>query len=55
MVNPFLPLSAEEIYDKLVESRACYERGEYIDADVAIDEISKKYGLERNHSQDSNE
>lgn len=43
--NPFEPLSAEEIYAELAESRACYERGEYEDFDDALDAISKKYGL----------
>lgn len=43
--NPLQPLSADEIYKEVAESRACYERGEYDDFDVALDEISKKYDL----------
>lgn len=43
--NPFKPLSAEEIYAELAESRACYERGEYKDFDEALDEICEKYGI----------
>ena len=43
--NPFKPMSKEEIYADLAESRACYERGEYRDFDEALDEISKEYGL----------
>lgn len=43
--NPFKPLSAEEIYEELEQSRACYERGEYQDFDEALDEIKKKYEL----------
>jgi len=43
--NPFNPLTAEQIYAELAESRACYERGEYEDFDDALDEISEKYGL----------
>lgn len=43
--NPFKPKSAEEIYSDLETSRNCYERGEYEDFDVALDDISKRYGL----------
>ena len=43
--NPFKPMSADEIYSELAESRACYERGEYEDFDTALDDIGKKYGL----------
>ena len=43
--NPFKPLSAEEIYSELEESRECYERGEYEDFDDALDGISAKYGI----------
>ncbi len=43
--NPFKPVSKEEIYAELEESRACFERGEYMDFDDAIDEIRSKYGL----------
>lgn len=43
--NPLKPLSADEIYKELAESRACYERGEYVDFDDALDEMCKKYGL----------
>jgi len=39
------PKSKQEILEGLAESRACYERGEYMDFDDAIDEISAKYGL----------
>ncbi len=44
--NPYAPKSAEEIFKDLAESKACYERGEYEDFDEALDEVSKKYGLE---------
>lgn len=37
--------SAEDIYAELAESRACYERGEYDDFDVALDDISAKLSL----------
>lgn len=43
--NPFKPVSKEEIYAKLEESRACFERGEYKEFDEAIDEIRQKYDL----------
>ncbi|MCR4717218.1 MAG: hypothetical protein K5656_08555 [Lachnospiraceae bacterium] len=43
--NPFAPMSANDIYAELAESRACYERGEYEDFDDALNEISAKYGL----------
>ncbi len=43
--NPFKPLSAEEIYAELEESRECYARGEYEDFDDALEEISTKYGI----------
>ena len=39
---PYEPLSGEEIYAELAESRACYDRGEYQDFDEAINEISKE-------------
>ena len=37
--------SAEEIYAELAKSRACYERGEYEDFDVALDDIRTKFLL----------
>lgn len=37
--------SAEEIIAELVNSRACYERGEYEDFDEALDDISAKLSL----------
>ena len=37
--------SAEDIYSELAESRACYERGEYDDFNVALDDISVKFSL----------
>ena len=43
--NPFKPVSREEVYAELEESRACFERGEYMDFGDAIDEIRLKYGL----------
>ncbi|MCR4926820.1 MAG: hypothetical protein K5927_02480 [Lachnospiraceae bacterium] len=43
--NPLRPLSAEEIYAELEESRKCFEKGEYDDFDDALGEIEKKYGL----------
>lgn len=43
--SPFKPLSADEIYAELAESRACYERGECEDFDDALDDIMKKHGL----------
>lgn len=43
--NPFKPLSAEEIYAELAESRMCYEHGEYKDFDSALEEIRERYGL----------
>lgn len=43
--NPFKPKSAEEIYSELADSRGSYERGEYVDFDDALDDISEKYGL----------
>lgn len=43
--NPFKPLSSEEIYAELEESRECYKRGEGENFDDALDEISAKYGL----------
>lgn len=39
------PMSEQEILEELAESRACYERGEYIDFDEALDMISRKYEL----------
>ena len=44
--NPFKPLSADEISLELAEARKCAELGEIEDFDVALEEISKKYGLE---------
>jgi hypothetical protein len=41
--TPFKPLSANDIFAELAESRACYERGEYEDFDDALNEISAKY------------
>ena len=41
--TPFKPLSANDIFEELAESRACYERGEYEDFDDALNEISAKY------------
>lgn len=41
----FKPLSEQEILSELEESRACYENGEYMDFDDALEIISKKYGL----------
>lgn len=38
-------MSEQEILEELAESRACYERGEYMDFDEALDAISKKYEL----------
>ena len=43
--NPYKPLSANEIFAELEESRCCYENGNCEDMDVALDEISRKYGL----------
>ncbi|MCR4908533.1 MAG: hypothetical protein K5985_06845 [Lachnospiraceae bacterium] len=43
--NPYKPLSSNEIYAELAESRECYLRGEGEDFDNALDEISTKYGL----------
>lgn len=43
--NLFRPLSEQEILKELKESRACYENGEYMDFDDALEIISKKYGL----------
>ena len=45
ITNPFSPLSSQEIYSELAESRARYERGEYEDFDEVIDGIRKIYGL----------
>lgn len=39
------PVSEQEILEELAESRACYERGECMDFDEALDAISKKYEL----------
>ena len=39
------PKSEQEIWEELAESRACYERGEYMDFDEVLDMISKKYEL----------
>lgn len=36
------PKSEQEIWDELAESRACYERGEYMNFDEALDMISRK-------------
>ncbi len=41
----FKPLSAREILSELKESRTCYENGEYMDFDDALEIISKRYGL----------
>lgn len=43
--NPFKPLSEQEILKDLAVSRACYENGEYMDFDEALDIISEKYGI----------
>lgn len=43
--DPFKPLSSEEIFAELVESRECYKRGEGENFDDALDEISANYGL----------
>lgn len=40
-----MPITKEEIYADLEESRKCFERGEYQDFDDAIEEIKKKYNL----------
>lgn len=42
---PFKPLTAEDIYSELAESRDCYAKGEYEDFEDALDEISTRYGL----------
>lgn len=39
------PMSEQEILEELAESKACYEKGEYMDFDEALDMISKKYEL----------
>ena len=41
----FRPLSEQEILKELEDSRACYDNGEYMDFDDALEVISKKYGL----------
>lgn len=41
----FKPLNEQEILSELEESRACYEKGEYMDFDDALEIISKKYDL----------
>lgn len=43
--NPFKPVSADDIYMELAESRRQYENGEARDFDLVIDEIGEKYGL----------
>ena len=43
--SPYKPLSSDEIYSELEESRTCYERGEFEDFDKALDDISTKHGL----------
>ena len=43
--NPFTPISREEVYAELEESRSCFERGDYKDFGDAIDEIREKYNL----------
>lgn len=43
--NPYKPLGRNKILSELVQSRACYERGEGEDFDKVIDEISAKYGF----------
>lgn len=40
-----MPISMEEVYADLEESRKCFERGEYQDFDDAIEDIKKKYNL----------
>lgn len=42
---PFTPKSSADIYADLAESRASYERGEYMDFDEALEEISKAYDI----------
>ena len=37
---PFKPLTAEDIYSELAESRDCYAKGEYEDFEDALDEVS---------------
>lgn len=44
-ISPFAPLSKEEILAELKEARECYDRGEYKDFDLAVDEMCEKYGI----------
>ncbi len=41
----YLPLSEEELFAKLTESRAHAEAGQIKDADTVISNMRKKYGL----------
>jgi len=43
--TPYEPLSKEEILTQLAESRANYNNGEFEDFDIALNDISNKYGL----------
>ena len=45
MIILFKPVSREQIYAELEESRACFESGEYKGFDDAIDEIGAKFNL----------
>ncbi len=47
MNNPYRPLSAKEIYAELEKSRRCYDREDYKDFDDALNEISRKYQLDK--------
>ena len=44
-MNPYKPMSENEILTLLAESRDCYNRGEYQDFDEALNDIAQKYGL----------
>ncbi len=43
--NPYRPLSGDEIFAELAESRACYLAGGGEDLDKVLDEIGDRYGL----------
>ncbi|MBQ7077889.1 MAG: type II toxin-antitoxin system RelB/DinJ family antitoxin [Lachnospiraceae bacterium] len=44
-VNPYRPLSEEEMLSRLDTSRKHYSEGKYIDADLFVAEERAKYGL----------
>ena len=43
--NPYVPMTEEELLQKLEHARQSAERGNYRDADVVLADLRGKYGL----------